>query len=166
MIKYALRKWDAGKDTLCRIIRQTEERERYHWSYTDIVKMVCRCIFNVNMIDGDPTIDVDNITMIDNGDYQGTLLFMLPFDTCQPSESEYLMTFVGYGSCSGCDTLQSIQSDDKYGHRDETDSYLTLCRDIVNNVIRPYNYGWRNKEMFDHVEDGDVNTEVDVDENH
>ena len=27
MIKYALRKWDAGKDTLCRIIRQTEERE-------------------------------------------------------------------------------------------------------------------------------------------
>lgn len=165
MIKYALRKWDAGKDTLRRIIRQTEERERYHWSYTDIVKMVCRCIFNVNMIDGDPTIDVDNITMIDNGDYQGTLLFMLPFDTYQPSESEYLMTFVGYGSCSGCDTLQRIQSNDIYDDHDETDSYLTLCRDIVNNVIRPYNYGWRNKEMFDHVEDGDVNTGGDDDEN-
>lgn len=160
MIKYSLRKWDAGRDTLRRIISQTEKAERYYWNYIDIVKMVCRTILNVNMIEGDPEIDVDKITMIDNGDYQGTLLFMLPFCTYQPSESDYLMTFVNYGSCSGCDTLQKIQSDDKYAMSDQdmTDSYLTLCRDIVNNIIRPYNYGWRNKEMFEHVEDGDVNT--------
>lgn len=159
MIKYALRKWDAGRDTLRRIISQTEKAERYYWNYIDIVKMVCRCILNVNMIEGDPEIDVDKITMIDNGDYQGTLLFMLPFCTYQPpSESDYLMTFVDYGSCSGCDTLQIIQSNDDPSDQDMTDSYLTLCRDIVNNIIRPYNYGWRNKEMFDHVEDSDVNT--------
>ena len=158
MIKYALRKWDAGRDTLRRIISQTRKEERSWWGYIDIVKMVCRCILNVNLIEGDPVINVDIITMIDNGGYQGTLLFILPFYADPPSESDYLMTFVDYGSCSGCDTLQSIQSDDKYGHRDETDSYLTLCRDIVNNIIRPYNYGWRNKEMFDHVEDSDVNT--------
>ena len=158
MIKYALRKWDAGRDTLRSIICKTEKAERCHWDYIDIVKMVCRCILNVNMIEGDPEIDVDKITMIDNGDYQGTLLFMLPFCTYQPSESDYLMAFVGYGSCSGCDTLQGIQSDDALSNQDMTDSYLTLCRDIVNNIIRPYNYGWRNKEMFDHVEDGDVNT--------
>lgn len=158
MIKYALRKWDAGRDTLRRIISQTRKEERYWWNYIDIVKMVCRCILNVNMIEGDPEIDVDNITMIDNGGYQGTLLFMLPFCTYQPSESDYLMTFVDYGSCSGCDTLQIIQSNDDPSDQDMTDSYLTLCRDIVNNIIRPYNYGWRNKEMFDHVEDGDVNT--------
>lgn len=165
MIKYALRKWDAGKDTLCRIIRQTGKEERCRWDYTDIVKMVCRCILNVNAIEGDPDIDVDNITIIDNGSYQGTLLFMLPFDTYQPSASEYLITFVEYGSCSGCDTLQSIQFDDEYDDHDATDSYLTLCRHIVGNIIRPYNYGWRNIEMFDHVEDGDVNTEGDDDEN-
>ena len=158
MIKYALRKWDAGRDTLRRIISQTRKEERYYWNYIDIVKMVCRTILNVNMIEGDPEIDVDKITMIDNGDYQGTLLFMLPFCTYQPSESDYLMTFVNYGSCSGCDTLQGIQSDDALSNQDMTDSYLTLCRDIVNNIIRPYNYGWRNKEMFDHVGDGDVNT--------
>lgn len=79
MIKYALRKWDAGRDTLRRIISQTRKEERYYWNYIDIVKMVCRCILNVNMIEGDPEIDVDKITMIDNGDYQAHCFLCYPF---------------------------------------------------------------------------------------
>ena len=155
MIKYALKKWDENKDVLRNAIQQTEKDKRCFWDYNDIVKLVCSYIFNENVSDEDPMIDVDGITMIDNGSYQGTLLFMLPFDVDQPAEYEYLMTYVGYGSCSGCDTLQRIQADDEDDdetEKDLVDSYLSICKDIVSNTIRPYNQGWRNNGMFDSVD--------------
>ena len=154
MIKYALKKWDKNKDALRNAIQQTEKYKRCFWDYNDIVKLVCRYIFNENVSDEDPMINVDGITMIDNGDYQGTLIFMLPFDTDQPAEYEYLMTYVGYGSCSGCDTLQRIQADDEDDdetEKDLVDSYLSICKDIVSNTIRPYNQGWRNNRIFEPV---------------
>ena len=155
MIKYALKKWDKNKDVLRNAIQQTEKDKRSAWDYNDIVKLVCRYIFNENVTDKDPKINIEGITMIDNGGYQGTLLFMMPFDTYQPAEYEYLMTYVGYGSCSGCDTLQRIQLDELYynveSDDDLIDSYMALCRDIVSNTIRPYNTGWRNNRIFEPV---------------
>ena len=155
MIKYALKKWDENKDVLRNAIQQTEKDKRCFWDYNDIVKLVCRYIFNENVSREEPMINVDGITMIDNGNYQGTLLFMMPFDTYQPAEYEYLMTYVGYGSCSGCDTLQRIQSDEMYYNVNSTDDligdYMTLCKDIVSNTIRPYNMGWRNNMIFEPV---------------
>lgn len=153
MIKYALKKWDENKDVLRNAIQQTEKDKRCTWDYEEIVKLVCRYIFNENVSREEPMINVDGITMIDNGDYQGTLLFMLPFDAYQPAEYEYLMTYVGYGSCSGCDTLQCIQADDEDDETEKemVDSYLGICKDIVSNTIRPYNQGWRNNMIFEPV---------------
>ena len=155
MIKYALKKWDKNKDVLRNAIQQTEKDKRCTWDYEEIVKLVCRYIFNENVSREEPMINVDGITMIDNGDYQGTLLFMMPFDTYQPMEYEYLMTYVGYGSCSGCDTLQRIQLDEMYYNVNSTDdlidSYMALCKDLVSNTIRPYNTGWRNDMIYEPV---------------
>ena len=155
MIKYALKRWDKNKDALRNAIQQTEKDKRSSWNYNDIVKLVCRYIFNENATNNDPKINIEGITMIDNGGYQGTLLFMIPFDTYQPMEYEYLMTYVGYGSCSGCDTLQRIQLDELYYNVNSTDdlidSYMALCRDIVSNTIRPYNTGWRNDMIYEPV---------------
>lgn len=155
MIKYALKKWNENKDALRNAIQQTEKDKRVAWDYNDIVKIVCRYIFNENVTDKDPKINIEGITMVDtgNGNRQGTLLFMMPFDTYQPAEYEYLMTYVGYGSCSGCDTLQRIQLYELYYNVNSTDdlidSYMTLCKDIVSNTIRPYNTGWRNNRIFE-----------------
>ena len=153
MIKYALKKWDENKDVLRNAIQQTEKDKRCTWDYKEIVKLVCRYIFNENVSREEPMINVDGITMIDNGDYQGTLLFMLPFDAYQPAEYEYLMTYVGYGSCSGCDTLQCIQvaDEDDETEKEMVDSYLGICKDLVSNTIRPYNTGWRNDMIFEPV---------------
>ena len=155
MIKYALKKWNENKDALRNAIQQTEKDKRGAWDYNDIVKLVCRYIFNENTTDKDPKINIEGITMIDNGGYQGTLLFMMPFDTYQPMEYDYLMTYVGYGSCSGCDTLQCIQSAEMCNNVNSTDDligdYMTLCKDIVSNTIRPYNTGWRNNMIFEPV---------------
>lgn len=53
--------------------------------------------------------DSNRISTINDGDYQGTLVFVIPEYGYQPYT--YWVTKVSYGSCSGCDTLESIYSD-------------------------------------------------------
>lgn len=48
--------------------------------------------------------DPTRIHVIDDGDYQGTLLFVVGAADYQPSA--YWYTTVSYGSCSGCDALE------------------------------------------------------------
>ena len=55
-----------------------------------------------------PCPDIERITKIDHGSYQGTILFIIGATGYQPSE--YWAVFVSYGSCSGCDTLQAADS--------------------------------------------------------
>ena len=101
----------------------------------------------------DKTWDVGNITEIDNGDYQGTLLYLIPRDTYQPSEYDYLMTYVNYGSCSGCDTLQAIQNYEKEEITEgQLKDFMSLCKDLICCMIKPYNCGWREEEEFLPVE--------------
>lgn len=50
--------------------------------------------------------DPKRIKVVDFGEYQGTLVFVIGGTGYQPSDHWYVK--VGYGSCSGCDTLQSI----------------------------------------------------------
>ena len=90
------------------------------------------------------------ITQVDNGDYQGTLLFLIPRNTYQPAEYDYLITYVGYGSCSGCDTLLDIQSfkDGAYLNKQQIKAFMTLSKDIVMNMRRLYNEGWRYNEAY------------------
>lgn len=150
MIKYCYNKWNANKEKLRSWLKSTENLNSC--DYKDLVKAVVAYILN----DGtNYTWNEDEITEIDNGEYQGTLLFLIPMETYQPNEYEYIMTYVNYGSCSGCDTLQYIQSLD-YGEKYPTDEqvvdFMQLCEDIVCNMIKPYNNGWRYSSEFDTVE--------------
>ena len=96
--------------------------------------------------------DDKNVTKIDNGDWQGTLLFLIPRKTYQPDPSDYLLTYVSYGSCSGCDTLQRIQSYiDGAASEQQIKDYMNLCLHIVSNIVKPYNDGWRNDEKFTEI---------------
>lgn len=148
MIKYALKKWDENNEVLRKKI---DESNINHFTYEDLVDMTFDIIFNTNVDDNHYALDVDNITMIDNGDYQGTLLFMIPFDTYQPGPCQYFMTYVAYGSCSGCDTLQHIQNIDDIEHEKRVKEIMMLCKDLITNTIVPYNTGWRNIEDFETV---------------
>lgn len=155
MLKILYEKWEKNREALKTAISRIPNVSRLE--YEDLVKLTFSTIYN----DGDDTdipyslkrLDCEQITRVDNGDYQGTLLFLIPFDTYQPSESEYLMTYVGYGSCSGCDTLLSIIDwDDKSPNESQVSDLLALCKDIVTNTIKPYNSGWRNETIFEPVE--------------
>ena len=152
MLKIMVSKWDENKDKLRDVL--SKRRDLNDFSYIDFVKLTFDVIYNPDHPEYSMTkLDTDKIHRIDDGDYQGTLLFLIPFDTYQPCEHEYLMTYVGYGSCSGCDTLQAIQ-----GYRQEPPSesqlnnYMALCKDILTNTIKPYNSGWRYEDKFEQIE--------------
>ena len=151
MLKYCVRQWDKNKDRLRAVIEQ--DKNLHECDYTYLVKLVVDYIFND--VDGKGyEWNSDGITEIDNGDYQGTLLWMIPLKTYQPNEGDYLLTFVNYGSCSGCDTLQHIQMLMGYEEIDESivKMFMNLCKDLVCNTVKPYNSGWRAEEIFGNTE--------------
>lgn len=159
MIRFAVEQWEKNKPLLENYIRSNVELWN-RFDYIEIVESVVEYIFN----DGDDyyynIYDSTKITEINNGDYQGTLLYVIPLKTYQPSESEYLMTFVNYGSCSGCDTLQSIQTwatsqlkEDKERLKEFVDDMMFLCLSLVQNTIKPYNHGWRSDDKYNHIEE-------------
>ena len=157
MIKYCIEKWDKNKDLLRsaldnnkllnHVLNKNDDDPLEYLEYKDLVKLTVMFILN-----DENEWDVNKITEIDDGDYQGTLLYLIPEDTYQPNSSEYLMTFVEYGSCSGCDTLQAIQCFLDTKSRDKSiDDLMNLCKDLICNMIKPYNTGWRHDEKFDTI---------------
>ena len=129
MIKKFVEQWDKYKDDLrAEIATRTDHTE---WSYQDLFTLLCKVVINGGDIPSYQKLDTFNITKIDYGDYQGTIIFIIPLDTYQPSSYDTFYTVVEYGSCSGCDTLQSIQANGDYGetvpNATQVNDYMELC---------------------------------------
>lgn len=148
MIVYCLGKWERNKQALKEALMS--DKELRTCEYKHLIEMVVKHILNNSQESEDREWNTSKITEIDDGDYQGTLLYVIHKETYQPSECDYLMTFVSYGSCSGCDTLQDIQ---RYDRDDDVPikDFMALCRDIVSNIVKPFNTGWRNQKDFEPV---------------
>lgn len=153
MLSILLHKWNENKDVLTKNIKAVEKIGDIE--YIDLVKLTFSSIYNNG---GEikeysyKQLNCEDITEIDNGHYQGTLLYLIPFDTYQPDESEYLMTYIGYGSCSVCDTLRSIVScSDERATDTQVKDLIAVCKDIITNTVKPYNHGWRHSYLFDTV---------------
>lgn len=158
MIKYCVEKWDKNKDLLRsalsnnellnHVLNKNDDDPLEYLEYKDLVKLTVMFILN-----DENEWNANKIKEIDDGDYQGTLLYLIPEDTYQPNSSEYLMTFVEYGSCSGCDTLQCIQCYLGVRSRNKSiDDLMNLCKDLICNMIKPYNTGWRHDERFNTIQ--------------
>jgi hypothetical protein len=98
-------------------------------NYEEIVKNVAWAIRSDRGGDLDP----ERITVIDDGNYQGTLVFVIGEAGYQPSDYWYVK--VSYGSCSGCDTLEAIRRyDNEPPTDDQVDGYMTLALHIVQGI--------------------------------
>ena len=136
MIKEFVDKWDKNKDKLENFIR-THKQEEYY-AYEDLVKLLFDIVINADEGWEFDVFDINNIITIDDGDYQGTQIFILHKNSYQPSVEEYVYTSVYYGSCSGCDTLQSIQSEsfediDGIPTENQVKDYMTLFLHLLQN---------------------------------
>lgn len=127
MITELVAAWEARKDEVRAIFASNRPS-----SYRAIVEAVVSILSNEDDYDG---LDKDRIHQIDDGHYQGTLLFVIAAKGYQPSDYWYVKVY--YGSCSGCDTLESI---DTYSNEDgtvtesELDQYMTLALHIVQGL--------------------------------
>ena len=139
MIKEFVLAWDANKEKLRNYIA-SHDQEEYN-EYSKIVRMIFEQVINPYYKGTEYSeFDLNKIHEIDDGDYQGTLMYLIPCETYQPSQWEYVITFVGYGSCSGCDTLLGING---YGGDEPTSEqvkeYMDLCLHILQHCKFPYN---------------------------
>jgi len=100
--------------------------------YKEIVKNVISLITDADNY-GDFNPDPDRIHEINDGDHQGTLVYVIGAKGYKPYDYWYVK--VDYGSCSGCDTLESIKY---YSHEPPTDEqvkdYMTLALHIVQGL--------------------------------
>ena len=101
--------------------------------YTELVRSVIDIISidENDSVDSEP--DNNRVHIIDDGDYQGTLVFVIAEQGYQPCEYWYLR--ISYGSCSGCDTLESIREyEDGLPSEKQIDDYITLSLHIVQGL--------------------------------
>lgn len=108
--------------------------EKHHPDcYIDVVKCVVAALHMRGEEYSDSYPDADRIHEIDDGDYQGTLLYVIAAAGYQPNEYWYVK--VCYGSCSGCDTLQEIRGyKDGPPSKEQVDQYMTLALHIIQGL--------------------------------
>jgi len=131
MIQEVITQWEQNKDLLQSYFRNNNQSE--YSTYKDIVKAIFKLV--VTRFTDYNNVDYDKIKVIDDGDYQGTQLFIVPSTTYQPDIEDYFITHNSYGSCSGCDTLQGISNYDEGLPSDEQiKEYMTLSLHLVQKI--------------------------------
>ena len=110
MEKILVDKWNERNVQVKNAIAALLEGDSWDITYTKILKVTLKAMFEDDYDEGYGYPDYENIHVIDDGDYQGTLLFVVPEYGYQPSV--YWIFQVSYGSCSYCDTLQGILEDE------------------------------------------------------
>lgn len=127
MIQKFVDLWERRKHTVREQFAQAHPE-----SYEAIVKAVVEILGDDEEYDSP---DPERIMVIDHGHYQGTLVFVIASKGYQPFE--YWAVMVGYGSCSGCDTLERIRVyDDGTPSQEQVEDYMTLALHIVQGLSK------------------------------
>ena len=122
MIKKFVQKWEENKNKLR--LSLTEHPE----NYIDLVKKVIS-ILSEPLYDDTP--DPEKIWEIrDGSDYSGNLIYIIG----SIGSSKYWHILVSYGSCSACDTLESIRFYSDELTEERKNSYMTLMLHIIQGL--------------------------------
>jgi hypothetical protein len=129
MIPEFVKRFDAARPALL-----AQFSEKHPANYAEIVKAVVAAVSSPDEY-GDP--DPERVAEVDHGSYQGTLVYVIGAKGYQPSDYWYVK--VGYGSCSGCDTLEAIRGyHDGKPTEEQAKDYMTLALHILQG-IKPMN---------------------------
>ena len=130
MIQEVIKQWEAHKSDLENYFRNNPMSE--YDSYDKVMGLIIGLILNA----GDDSMDIiPEYKVLDDGDYQGTRIYVLHTDTYQPDLCDYIITHNYYGSCSGCDTLLSItEYDGGIPDEDQVKGFMTISLHLVQNM--------------------------------
>lgn len=135
MIQEFVARWESKKHIAREIFSSTHPE-----NYKSLVTTVMRVLHDEDAWDG-KTPSFNTIHEIDDGSYQGVLVYVIPCEDVSPYHYWYVM--IDYGSCSGCDTLERIRED--YEFSDDQDNskipnerqindYMTLALHVVQRI--------------------------------
>lgn len=126
MDKNIVAAWDANKDKVRSAFEVCHPE-----SYKSVIAAVVQMLHDASDEYEKP--DPQRIHEIDDGDYQGTLVYVIGATGYQPDKYWYVK--VGYGSCSGCDTLEAIREyQDGKPTEQQVNKYMTLALHVVQGL--------------------------------
>ena len=126
-----VRLWDSAKATIKEeISKRVYEDDWTIYDYDGLLTLVLECMLSYDYED-EFAFDTEKISVIDNGDYQGAMLFIIPKNEYQTNN--YWMTWTGYGSCSYCDVMQGIAYDDETSEQ-KIDDLMTLGLHMIQRI--------------------------------
>lgn len=131
MIPKIVKAWDENKKEL----EDWFANNKMNYDYIIIFKKVVELVINPSL-ESYEKLDLDRLTVIDDGDYQGTQIFIIPEKGYQPCFTDYYYANNYYGSCSGCDALESIRSydDDKLPDKQQVKDLMHLALGLVQSM--------------------------------
>lgn len=130
MIKKFVEAWDENKENLEEYFRVTPQKE--YSEYIDLVKLLFDIVINPSIVWEYNKYNTNEIRLLDDGDYQGTQIFILHQKYYQPDVESYVYTHTYYGSCSGCDTLLGISMySDELPDEEQVKDYMELCLHLL-----------------------------------
>ena len=134
MINSIIEQWDLNNHNLKQYFESTEQRE--YCDYKEILSLIFELV--VEKVDKDGvsfTIQKENIRTIDDGEYEGTIIYIIPIDRPFIDVSDYLITDNYYCSCSGCDALLSISDcESKKPNEIQVKEYMTIALHLVQKL--------------------------------
>ena len=102
MLKILLEKWDKNKGLLEEKLRN----KPMNYKYKDLVKLTFDTIYNSDKTDYWDKMRI--VKTVGGKEYSGNYVFLLNFGYYDEDVDTMLITYVEYGSCTGCDTLLRI----------------------------------------------------------
>ena len=143
MIKVFVKAWDANQNKLKEHFH-THKMEEYD-AYKKLVLLLFGIVINPYLErTGRRIFNLDLVHEIDDGKCHGTLLYVIPRVNPDPTERDYVLTNISYGSCPLCDWLEEIQTNQDTNHdyliptEEQVSEHMTLCLHLLQKCIIPY----------------------------
>jgi hypothetical protein len=127
MILNYVKQWEERKHLLEQWLNENEPN-----SYESIYEMLFNLVVTKPNDDEYSEWDWGRFVKIDDGSFQGNEIYILCSNEYQPSLTDYIFTSVAYGSCSVCDTFQSIEMLEDKAER--VKQYMTLALHMVQET--------------------------------
>ena len=127
MILNYVKQWEERKHLLEQWLNENEPN-----SYESIYEMLFNLVVTKPNDDEYSEWDWGRFVKIDDGTFQGNEIYILCSNEYQPSLTDYIFTSVAYGSCSVCDTFQSIEMLEDKAER--VKKYMTLALHMVQET--------------------------------
>ena len=127
MILNYVKQWEERKHLLEQWLNDNEPN-----SYESIYEMLFNLVVTKPNDDEYSEWDWGRFVKIDDGSFQGNEIYILCSNEYQPSLTDYIFTSVAYGSCSACDTFQSIEMLEDKAER--VKQYMTLALHMVQET--------------------------------